>query len=70
MVSLDTFITQDGDTFYFDTETYEESQTKLSIDYRDGDIIKWNWEGKRMIGTLRAVGYEGGLFALVKVKTL
>lgn len=67
-MDLEKFITQDGNTFYFDTETYEENQTKLTIDYQDGDIIKWKWDGKRMSGTLRNVGYEAGLFRLEKVK--
>lgn len=67
-MELEKFITRDGDTFYFDTETYEENQPKLTIDYQDGDIIKWKWEDKRMSGTLRKVGYEDGLFRLEKVR--
>ena len=69
-MGLENFITQDGDTFYFDTESYEESQTKLGIDYQDSDIIKWQWEGKKMTGTLRQVGYEPGLFVIRNVKVL
>lgn len=64
MFGLESYITKDGETFYFDTETYEEGQPKLTIDYQAGDIIKWMWEGKKMIGTLRSVGFEQGLFSI------
>lgn len=69
-MGLEDHITQDGNTFYFDTESYEESQPKLGIEYQDSDIIKWHWEGKKMTGTLRQIGFETGLFVIEKVTVL
>ena len=67
MADLASFIVQEGCVFYFDTEVYAEGQQPLSIDYEDGDIICWKWEGKRLRGTLRKTTTKG-LFTLERVK--
>jgi hypothetical protein len=58
---------KDGDKFYFDSENYNDSQSLLSIDYEDGDMIKWTLEGKRMTGVLREEGKNLGLYRIVDV---
>ena len=68
MADLAQFIVLEGSTFYFDTEVYTEGQPPLTIEYEDGDIVCWHWEGKRMRGTLRSTTHPG-LFTIVKVKS-
>lgn len=67
-MDLSLYITKDGEHFYFDTDCSIEADAlpALQIDYEDGDIIKWTWEGQKMIGTLRYAGYK--LFKLHDVK--
>jgi hypothetical protein len=70
MTNISAFVYKDGETFYFDSENYSENiNTKLSVDYEDGDFVKWDWEGKIMLGTLREVGKNLGLFLIEKVST-
>ena len=59
---------KDGDKFYFDPEIYTENALRdSSMEYEDGDMIKWTHEGKRMTGTLRQVGYRLDLFLIEDV---
>lgn len=59
---------KDGDKFYFDPEIYTENALRdSSMEYEDGDMIKWTYEGKRMTGTLRQVGYRLDLFLIEDV---
>ena len=66
MTNLTNYVYQDGDKFYFDSENYNDSDL-LSLEFEDGDMIKWVWEGRQMIGTLREEGYNLGLFSIEKV---
>ena len=71
MTNITKFVYQDGDRFYFDPENYtEEVSNRLSISYEDGDIVKWIWEGKKMLGVLREEGHNLGLFRIEDVKEL
>lgn len=48
MTDISAFVYKDGDKFYFDPENYSGDTNKsLSIDYEDGDMIKWFWEIKK-----------------------
>ena len=58
---------KDGDKFYFDSENYNDSKALLSIQYEDGDMIKWTWEGKKMLGVLREQGTNLGLYSIENV---
>jgi hypothetical protein len=58
---------KDGDKFYFDSENYNDAQALLSIQYEDGDMIKWSWEGKKMTGVLREEGTNLGLYRIEDV---
>lgn len=60
-------IYMEGDKFFFDSEIYTEDGPKKTLDYEDGDMIKWNWEGKKMAGTLREKNTDLGLFAIENV---
>jgi hypothetical protein len=64
MSNLTAYVYKDGDKFYFDSENYSDSGPSLSIDYEDGDMIKWTWEGKKMTGILREEGRNLGLFTI------
>ena len=69
-MKLDSYIYKDGDKFYLDTESYEQGvPTKISLDFDNGDLIKWNWEEKRMMGTLQRISHDGDLF-LIKNATV
>lgn len=68
MTNISAFVYKDGEEFYFDSENYSENiNTRLSVDYEDGDLVKWNWEDKTLIGTLREVGKDLGLFLIENV---
>jgi hypothetical protein len=70
MTNISDYVYKDGDSFYFDSENYTDNVNKtLSIDYEDGDMVKWVWENKKMMGTLREEGHNLGLFAIVDVTT-
>ncbi len=67
MSNISQHVYKDGDKFYFDSENYNDAQSLLSIEYEDGDMIKWTWEGKRMTGVLREEGKNLGLYRIVDV---
>lgn len=60
-------IYMEGDKFCFDSEIYTQDGPKKTLDYEDGDMIKWSWEGKKMTGTLRQKNIDLGLFAIENV---
>ena len=64
MSDLTGFVYKVGEKFYFDSENYTEEGCQLSIQYEDGDMIKWTWENKKMLGTIRQEGYDLGLFSI------
>jgi hypothetical protein len=67
MTNISAYVYKDGDRFYFDSENYDGREQLLSIKYEDGDMVKWDWENKRMTGTLRENGYNLGLFVIDNV---
>jgi hypothetical protein len=60
-------IYKEGNKFYFDSEIYTEDGPKKTLDYEDGDMIKWVWEGKKMTGIIRGNNLELGLFSVENV---
>jgi hypothetical protein len=71
MTDISQHVYKEGDKFYFDPEIYSDGiADKLSIDYEEGDMIKWEWENKKMLGTLRQVGHEVGLFLIQNVSNV
>jgi hypothetical protein len=60
-------ICMEGNKFYFDSEIYTEDGPKKTLDYEDGDMIKWIWEGKKMTGILRSKNTDLGLFSIENV---
>lgn len=67
MIDISAYIYKDGDRFYFDSENYGETTTRLSLEYEDGDMIKWRWNNKRMTGILREEGHNLGLFIINEI---
>jgi len=55
------------DKFFFDSEIYTEDGPLSMLDYEDGDMIKWVWNGKKMTGTLRGENTDLGLFSVENV---
>jgi hypothetical protein len=70
MSDLTEFVYKVEDKFYFDSENYSENGTPLTLKYEDGDMIKWIWENKKMMGTIRQQGYDLGLFYIENVRQL
>jgi hypothetical protein len=73
MLNLSEFIYKDGDQFYFDLECYSDG-THLTIDkslqFENGDTIKWNWEGNKMFGTLKKFSQNEELFLITNVSSV
>ena len=71
MTDISAFVYKDGDKFFFDPENYTGDYNKnLSIDYEDGDMIRWIWEGNPMSGVLREESRSIKLFVIKNVVTL
>jgi hypothetical protein len=59
-----------SEAFFVDIEDYTENGYRLQ-GYEDGDIVKWEWEGIRYIGTLRHYGCStNGIFIIKDAKKL
>lgn len=68
MINLSNFIFKDEGKFYFDPENYSNTEAEeYQLTFEDGDVIKWNWEGTKMYGTLRSRNKNINLFVLEKV---
>lgn len=71
MTNISAYVYKDGNEFYFDSEDYTDKiTTGLSIDYEDGDMVKWTWEDKKLTGVLREEGKNLGLFRIQNVSVL
>ena len=61
---------ENSEAFFVDTEDYTEGTHHLQ-GYEDGDMVKWNWEGARYIGTLRQYGnLNAGVFIITDAKII
>ena len=70
MTNISEYVYKDGEVFYFDSENYTDNVHKtLTLDYEDGDMVKWTWEGKTMMGTLRCKNIDLGLFVIENITT-
>ena len=68
MINLSKFVFKDNGKFYFDPENYSnEQEDELHLSFEDGDMIKWNWEGQKMYGTLRSENRNLNLFLIEKI---
>jgi hypothetical protein len=70
MNNISSHIYLEDNKFYFDSENYDPESSSISLDYEDGDRIKWIWENKKMIGTLRVTNSNLGLFVIENVAEL
>lgn len=69
MTDLSAYIYKDGNKFYFDPENYSGDMDKnLSIDFEDGDMIRWKWEDQKMSGVLREETKNIKLFVIKNVQ--
>lgn len=65
MSSQSNNVYKEGDKFYFDPEIYTEDALRdSSMEYEDGDMVKWTYEGVKMTGILRQIGYRLDLFEI------
>ena len=71
MKDLSKQVFEENGVFYFDTEVYNVDEVNNNtIDFEDGDCIKWYWEGKKMMGTLRETPGSVGIFKLENTKVI
>ena len=68
MLKVDNFITKEGDIFYIDIEGYNE---QADVKFDDGDMIRFNFDSSKYIGTLvNNGGAKNGIYHIEKVKKL
>jgi hypothetical protein len=67
MNDLSAHIYTEQNNFFFDSEVYIEDAPNKILDYEDGDMVKWTWEGKKMTGILRHKNIDLGLFSIENV---
>ena len=67
-MDISSYISKDGETYYLDVDNISENELFSGIAFEDGDIIKWFWEGQKMVGKLRVAGYN--LFFIEGAKTV
>jgi hypothetical protein len=63
MLNVDSFITKEGDTFYFDLDSYNK-ESEITID--NGDTIKFNCDGIRYTG--KVVNKGGGRLGIFQIE--
>lgn len=67
-MNLTPYIYKDSGIFYFDPENYgDDGALGLSLEFEDGDTIKWTYKGEKFFGVLREVGYRLNLFRIENV---
>ncbi len=69
MSNLSQYVYTEGDKFYFDSENYDDG-TSLAIKFENGDMIKWDWDGKTMAGILQEEGFDLGLYRIINPKPI
>lgn len=57
-MDISSYISKDGESYYLDSDNISENEKLSGIVFEDGDIVKWFWEGQKMVGTLRVAGYN------------
>lgn len=68
MINLSKYIFNENGKFYFDPENYSNDiEDELSISFEHGDMIRWEWEGQKLYGTLRVENKNLNLFLIEKV---
>jgi hypothetical protein len=68
MRNIGLYITKEGEKYYLDVDNIEDNESFHGIKFQDGDIVKWFWENQKMIGKLRAIGYN--LFVIENPKCI
>ena len=63
MINIEPFIVKDGNNFYVDLELYHQSNKDIFIE--EGDMLKFNYEGKRYIANVLNTGSgKHGIFQM------
>ncbi|NBO98730.1 MAG: hypothetical protein EBU90_01200 [Proteobacteria bacterium] len=68
MFNIDKFVIKENGRFFLDLEEWK-NDTDISIE--DGDMIKFSFESKRYIGTVKKIGSaQESLFEFCNVKEI
>jgi hypothetical protein len=67
MINIDKFLVKEGETFFVNLEEWKPED---GMSLEDGDTIKFNYDGKRYIGTLFDIKKGKDFFEFVNVKEL
>lgn len=66
MLNIDKFLIKENDRFFLDLEEWK-NDTDISIE--DGDMIRFSFENKKYIGTVKKIGsLQESLFEFINVK--
>jgi len=64
MLNLNIFITEEEGTFYFDADEYN---SKTDIPLEDGDLIKFNRNGKKYFAKVVNIGTKKNYFYVLEI---
>ena len=64
MFRADEFVFKKNGNFFLGLE---ESQYGNSVSFQDGDMIKFNYQGKRYLGYAKILNYDDFVFELLDV---
>jgi FKBP-type peptidyl-prolyl cis-trans isomerase len=67
MINIDKFLVKEGETFFVNLKEWKPED---GMSLEDGDTIKFNYDGKRYIGTLFDIKKGKDFFEFVNVKEL
>jgi hypothetical protein len=66
MLNIDKFVIKENGRFFLDLEEWK-NDTDISVE--DGDMIRFSFENKKYIGTIRKIGsLKESLFEFINVK--
>lgn len=64
MINLSLFITEDNGTYYFDAEEYN---SKTDIKIEEGDLVKFNLNGKKYFAKTVNMGNKKNDFFILEI---
>jgi hypothetical protein len=66
MKKIDSFILKENNIFYFDFESYNDSNTDIPLEF--GDVIKFTYDNQNYMGKLIGNFSNNGLMIIKLVK--
>ena len=67
MININLFITEDKGIYYFDVEEYN---SKTDIKIEEGDLIKFNRDGKKYLAKTIGLGNKKNEFFILEILSI